>query len=813
MLRHFLNLRKRLKIRHLVVVCACSAASSQAASLGGFDRIMTTAYDPGAYEAVIQAMAKTGERDQIEALRIRGLNPSFAQTLWNLPASEILTLNFSTARQPIASDAVARSFGISNQNRAAHFRQMLAALRAQWAKQGKKFTLSDTEIEKLVQLLANGQGVGDMAIDPKMLAALQTSADKFNQASTNEARQDIIESFTDSLGALASQVGGEAGALLGSAHGAFSDTLASVGSDAMDFGALELGNADTENPFAALDNGNLFADMNLKDTGFISEDSVGNSDSLPDNSWLKPGDVDRLLQRQADAGSSSVSRNYAAFRPSSAASDSTSKTTVSAENTSPSAATGSAHDADTAAKQRLQAITNEVRRGRSASHDTSASDTQVGNGRSAGLPTDGSATVGSNSGPSSQSAPPSVGSNKAPSPEPAPAAPKASASDSLAALARVEARSLGITEPEKIDEFVDTYVKQNTIPADPVPASGTNSATKVASNSTGHSTAGSLPRLPFVVGGVRDTNTDADASTNNCPVADSPDQLKDLTRKFMNTVRFGIPSDAGKEAQKECADSTSCTLNAKSETESVVSMTDSSEQRLARSLFEKGAKSGDIATAIASHLRPRIQKIMQARNFCPSSTDLQTLSAKDELKQFADIYSQALYEELGASGYITVDAKGCPAVQTADEKSNYATLERFSVYATEIAEMHRQLNIKLDLEGQGEATYCEHGDLKTAPFDMKSVIGSYFGSLGGRCDVAFRKATDTLIRQNWAAAQEDDDYEPSPASKRKCLSAKTAFLAMKKLEYGKDDVAASTDSSLKEDTITIESPHTGGVIQ
>ncbi|MEO5668749.1 MAG: hypothetical protein ABIR96_11875 [Bdellovibrionota bacterium] len=404
-------MRKRLLIRHLVVASAVAGLPWQAqADMGALDKMFlqlgnpaTSRFNPSDYSDIIEQEAKVKASDFQMVLRSRGMNAAFVQNIWDLPASEIVAMNFTTNRQELASDKVVSQFGMASPNKTAHFRQMLQALRGKLAKQGKKFALSDADIEKVAGLLSKGQSVdGQMAIDPALLANVQANADNLEKASSPEEREQVLASFNDSLGVLAGQTSGETAALLGSTHGALTDSFSS-GSGGGDVLASNDAGSNSDNALFSLNNGDLFKGLdmnNVQAESRVDEDTLSgtksNSGKLPSNSWLKPGDVDRLLESQA-ANSSATSRPvYANIAPQVKISNDSGvggvgpvasgssvfdKGSAGSRSGSSNTATGSSHDggnSEASIKQRLNAITSEVSQGRNeagvnpSAHEASA---------------------------------------------------------------------------------------------------------------------------------------------------------------------------------------------------------------------------------------------------------------------------------------------------------------------------------------------------------------------------------------------------------------------------------------------------------
>lgn len=869
MLKHFLNLRKRLLFGQLAVLGLFGSMSLDARAIGALDQAFEAAalsdfntqtppaFDPDQYDALFKQQARVAALDFQTVTLSRGLNVAFARRLADLPPSELMALGFVANPDDIASDEVAQAHGIASPGKVQQFRSMLEALQAQWAKQGKSLALSEADMQKLLALLAQGKSIeGQSEIDPALLAAVQTSADNFGKASSDEERQQIVAQFNDSLGAIASHVGGDTGALLGSVHGAVTDSLASgepiaaAGSVASSEDSSQ--NSDTTR--AATED--VFKGLDLTDAPSFSEQYV-NEDKLSDNGtkmasngWLKPGDVDRLLSRQADDAGSGT-RNFAGYRPQVKVEGApSSDTTEAPTGGTTSDAKASAHEQNI--KSRLDSITADMKQNRpsSSGHSgtTPASSSSGGTDVASNAPASNPNTSSNsgNTGAVSQSS----------SSNPTPTTPKpnatevAAANSGLANLARIEAANLGITDQAKIDQFVSDYVKQNAVADTYTPVvindsgagSGSNGpsslnafkpGTNVASN--GHSS---------VTAGGSGVGSGAGSI---CEVASHNAKLHNLTNQFITRYRIGVrlkPSEKdaapkvsiinpiGTTAINETApDAKFCKINYTScgnIKESGASAAKSVTREEAEKQIPQGTASTlDIANLIdfkvsnalgvskdekaavsklADSLTSRLRELMQQKGFCPKSDDLEVLQSSGQLATFSDIYTQALYEAAGRHNVMPLDSKGCPSIQSTNGTKNTTNLSAFSDFITQASSQERDVQNVLKGKGQGPETWCSHGTLDEEPFSMQPITNTFLGGLKATCSVSMQMATQKIYR-DWRITSESSK-EPSlveakggiEALRSACLTNKTAYLAMRALGFSRETKATQLKTTSGDET-------------
>jgi hypothetical protein len=864
MLKDFLNLRKRLLFGQLAVLGLVGSTGFNARAAGLLDRAFEAAsqgefsveappaFNPSQFRELFEQQARVSSLHYAKIALGRGMNPPFAQRLLSLPPSLLMSMGLVPNPEELASDEVASSFGIASPGKTQQFRAMLGALQAQWAKQGKKLALSEADMQKLLDLLAKGQSLeGQSEIDPKLLAAVQASADNFGKAGSDQERQQIVSQFNDSLGEIASHVGGDTGALLGSVHGAVSDSLASgepiaapdmvVASDSQSGDTSRIA---TEEVFKGLDltNAPSFSEQ------YVNEDKLSGTDTgtmMASNGWLKPGDVDRLTSRQAD-DSSSGTRNFNGYRPQAKVEGaSPSDTTQAPTGGTTTDAKASAHEASI--KSRLDSLTAEMKQKRpSTSHGgttpapPSSSGTRVASNTPAPSPSTPSNT--GNTSPASEFGPPASLAANTPKPN---ATEVASANSGLANLARIEAANLGISDKTKIDQFVNDYVKQNTVAdnftpvvvkQDPVAASGNGPGTLNAFGASGgspaaHNSAGSGGGA----GGAASGGGAAGGYGSVCEVASRDPLIQGLTTAFITRYRVGLEAKSTIDnsmkvvaknpgAESMIADAGSSVLNESSKTctlydptcnaadgvgsatsqnidkekavdivkhgkSSTVDISGIAESLIATRLAANKTNRGALPD-VAEAMMGRLRQLMQQKGFCPSSADIAVLDKTGELKKFSDIYTQALYEELANHGDLALDSKGCPAIQSVNGTANTANLDTFVKFVTQVSSQERDVHNILLGSGQGEETWCSHGTLETEPFSMKPIAGTFFGSLKDKCSVSLQMATERIY-EGWQSAkfanlrpQQSAIKEPKEL-RANCLTQKTAYLAMRTMGFSR----------------------------
>ncbi len=859
MLKDFLILRKRLLFGQLAVLGLVGSAGLNARAAGLLDRAFAAAsqgefsidappaFNPSQFRELFEQQARVSSLDYEKIALSRGMNMSFAQSLRRLPPSQLMSLGFVANPEELASDEVASSFGIASPGKTQQFRTMLGALQAQWAKQGKKLALSEADMQKLLDLLAKGQSLeGQSEIDPKLLAAVQASADNFGKAGSDQERQQIVSQFNDSLGEIASHVGGDAGALLGSVHGAVTDSLASgepiAAPDmvaASDSQSGDTSRTATEEVFRGLD----LTDAPSFSEQYINEDKLSNTGTkMASNSWLKPGDVDRLTAPQAD-DSSSGTRNFTGYRPQAKVEGAApSDTTQAPTGGTTTDAKASAHEASI--KSRLDSLTTEMKQKRPSTSPggTTPSSSSRGTEVASNTPTPSPVTP-SNSGSTDSVKTPSATQPTTPTPKPN-ATEVASAKSGLANLARIEAANLGITDKTKIDQFVNDYVKQNTVAdnftpvvvkQDPAAAGGNGPGTLNAFGASGgspaaHNSAGSGGGTGAISGGGAGSGYGT-----VCEVASRDPLIQGLTTAFITRYRVGLEAKSTIDnsmkvvaknpgAESRIADAGSSVLNESGKTctlydpmcnaaegvgsatsqnidkekavdivkdgkSSTVDISGIAESLIATRLAAKKTNRGALPD-VAEAMMGRLRQLMQQKGFCPSSADIAVLDKTGELKKFSDIYTQALYEELSQHGDLALDSKGCPAIQSVNGTANTANLDTFVKFVTQVSSQERDVHNILMGSGQGEETWCSHGTLEPEPFSMKPIAGTFFGSLKDKCSVSLQMATDRIY-EGWQSAkfanlrpQQAAIKEPKEL-RANCLTQKTAYLAMRTMGFSR----------------------------
>lgn len=369
MLRHFLNLRKRLLIRQLMMPAAFVAASAHA-ELGMLDQVMQPSFNPASYEMIFQQQVKFEAETYQNVMASRGLNKVMASRLWDMSPSDLMSLNFTTVRQDIASPEQMAAFGITSQNsqKAQVFLKILKAIQ----KKNPSF-MSDEKIGELAKLLANGQTpMGDLFIDSQLLAGVHASADSFDKAQSPDAMAKAMADFNQSLGDLKNQTSSEVSSLLASTHGALSDALQDPEPSfeiAATSGEEFLPSESPELQFDALDNGDLFSDLNLQNE-FMIEGAEANK--LASNSWVTPTNVDSVVARIDNSSGAAVRNAVSIEGPASGTEAATQGTGVSTDSflnrnlgTTVASATTletqkANHGKDEAIQKRLNALTTEM---------------------------------------------------------------------------------------------------------------------------------------------------------------------------------------------------------------------------------------------------------------------------------------------------------------------------------------------------------------------------------------------------------------------------------------------------------------------
>ncbi len=386
MLSGFLILRKRMRLRQLALPAVLIWGGPEAlAATGLFEQMfqrMTqesteaaqSTFNPGDYAALMERQAQVNADNYRMALVSRGMNASFAEALWNLPATQLQTLNLASIRTELASEEMYKAFGFTSPDKVERFRAILRALRARALKSGKTSVMSEEDIEKVAQLLAQGKtSDGQVSMDSSLLASVQAQADNLNNASSDSERQEILASLSASLGELASSATGtEAGELLGNAHATLGSGLAA--SNTPLFASFTDSQESTNPLFGSLNDGTLFSDLQMKEVPVYDEGSGANSET-PSNSWLKKGDVDRLLSGAQNPGFEAPRSFYAGYRPPTrdiasdaganvdpgTPSSSDSSTGPSHTRDSGSAGSSLASGGDASIRQRLDAIARDQR--------------------------------------------------------------------------------------------------------------------------------------------------------------------------------------------------------------------------------------------------------------------------------------------------------------------------------------------------------------------------------------------------------------------------------------------------------------------
>lgn len=341
------------------------------------------AFDPAAYAELFLKSTQVSAREAQKEIESRTNNVVFANRFLSLPAEALASMSFDPTPEEIAGDQFFKIFGIAHPNRLASvdaIKQMLAALPMPG---GKK--LSAQKLEELAQsiahMMATGKSLdGKTEIDPAVVAEMQAMADKFSAADGAEQIQ-LVASLNDSLGKLGASVTGHDGELIASAHSSFSEGLRDPNlqiqvPNAEQMESIQL----ASNP---LKNGELFKDFQDNTLAFDNKYlDEGRNDPKPSSLGKTSAELDQLVQRQE--ADTSAKRSYVAgYRPSFSAEGGTTpqpvpKTVDSLFNRTPAndaaskASTPStpSHNGESAIKQRLNAITNEVAQGRS-SHGTS----------------------------------------------------------------------------------------------------------------------------------------------------------------------------------------------------------------------------------------------------------------------------------------------------------------------------------------------------------------------------------------------------------------------------------------------------------
>lgn len=732
MLRQFLNLRKRLLIRQLMIPAAWVAASAHA-ELGILDQVLLPNFNPASYEMLFQQQIKFDAETFQNVMASRGHNKEMANRLWSLSPSDIMALNFTTSRQEIASAEQMAAYGISSQNsqKAQLFLKMLKAIKSK-----NPGFMSDEKMAALAALLADGKTPkGDMFIDAKLLAAVQASAESFAKADSAESVAKAMVDFHKSIGELQSQASSEVASLLSSTHSALGEFLENP-ETSFDVAALdseEVPSADSpELQFDSLNKGDLFSDLNLQNEFMIEGDEAN---KLASNSWIKPTNVDQVVNSASDANGPAAQNSVAKSEPqevSSQGSDSDLVNTQSGQSVASAAPVSSPRaeapqQREQQIKQRLNNITHEMQKSRGPSAPTGLQNSALLN--AAHKPENPYTGVSQTVGP-----------------------PKADTSY-VEELGRLEASNLGITEPAKVDDFVNQYVSDNAVPETPL------------SHESPHSNNSS--NVPFV-------NQPSDNTPEEtCALFASPSGMNDLTYSFFKRFRL---------EQEECAPSTgeatpSTTIKSCYRVRSTDQITETDLSGLPEGQILdqiNSEKSGSSLATLFGKFSDRIKQKLKQQGACPSSKIPLHLTKK-ELTQLSDAYSEVLFEVLAEKNVIPLDSKGCPKLENAQGTGvNREAIEALSNFTQYVASQDAKSRLLVQAGDMEAVTFCSSDTIG----NMDSMKDTYFGRLAASCKQAFSTAA-TKLAQQLSVIRTGDSSSRSISDTEDCLKKRIAVSSLK----------------------------------